>query len=108
MFWGCISKEGPGPLVVIGYLLAQGVDFRVMHCNAPCHTSAAVKAYSEDWTADFLEWPPQSPDLNPTKNVWTWVKCKLYTEYPPAEDKEEFIEYVLGENRPNNVRKILF
>jgi transposase len=115
MFWGCISSLGRGSLVVIDgnmnekkymkvlreELLPEataaydnGISVKVMHDNAPCHKSNSIKAYINNSGVEFLVWPPYSPDLNPIENVWAWIKWKLYTEFPPAQTKDELIEYV--------------
>jgi transposase len=115
MFWGCISVAGRGPLVVINgsmdskkyekvlkedllpearHLIAVGYDVKVMHDNAPCHSSKRIKDIISDTGYNFLDWPPYSPDLNPIENVWAWVKYKLYIEYPPATSEKELIDYV--------------
>ena len=87
MFWGCISKLGKGPLLVVdGTMNAQkyivilkselipevtfvkeefGVEVRLMQDNAPCHTAKAVCEFLEENDIDFIKWLPYSPDLNP-------------------------------------------
>jgi transposase len=115
MFWGCISTMGRGALVVVNgtmdskkykkilredlvpeatVLIDRGIPVKVMHDNAPCHSSATIRQYVRDSGIEFLDWPPYFPDLNPIENVWAWIKWKLYSEYPPAESQEELIDYV--------------
>ena len=51
--------------------------------NAPLHKSRSTT----DWLSNhgfkgknLMVWPPNSPDLNPIKNLWSCVKRKIYTE----------------------------
>ena len=39
------------------------------HDNAPTHTAHVVRDALRDIDLEVIEWPPHSPNLNPTKNL---------------------------------------
>jgi len=42
--------------------------------NDPKHTARSVKQWFQDSEIQVLEFPPQSPDLNPIENLWNEVE----------------------------------
>lgn len=94
MFWGSFCNETLGNITEInerlnghGYkqLLEQHLNFREIirtnkifqHDNAPIHKAQCVTRWFEETALRVLDWPPQSPDLNPIENVWSHIKAKL-------------------------------
>ena len=91
MVWGAMSALGVGYFVhidetmtaivyrdILDANLLQTADF-LMHGkdswifqqdNDPKHTSGVVRKWLADNAVTTMEWPPQSPDLNPTANLW--------------------------------------
>jgi transposase len=53
-----------------------------MQDNASIHTAKVVKDWFENSGIPVLDWPPYSPDLNPIKIVWAWLKEWITTNYP--------------------------
>lgn len=106
MVWGCISKNGVGPLVRIDGIMRKEEYLAILQQylpgvvesmglaaekvifqqdNDPKHTAHVVRNWMQRQKFGNLKWPPQSPDMNPIENLWSHVKSKL-AEYssPPS------------------------
>lgn len=100
MVWGCFGHMGPGTIkflekgqrmnseVYISILNASLTrDMEKFGCtifqqdNAPCHTSKRSLKWFSDKSIEILEWPGNSPDLNPIENLWQILKEKIDFTY---------------------------
>ena len=49
-----------------------------MEDGAPVHKGAAKAVHKRLSIKGFSNsWPPSSPDLNPIKKVWLWMKARI-------------------------------
>ena len=69
-----------------------------MHDNAPSHaarnTSTALAAMGIKGEK-LMVWPPSSPDLNPTENLWSILKQKIYEGGRQFTSKQQLWEAIL-------------
>ncbi|KAG1273829.1 hypothetical protein G6F66_013093 [Rhizopus arrhizus] len=64
------------------------------HDNDPKHTSKVVKEYLQKQSYTVLQWPAQSPDLNPIENMWSLLKRRLNDYETAPKGMNELYERV--------------
>lgn len=108
MAWACMASKGTGSLVFIddittdkssrmnsevyrNILSAQiqpnaaeliGRRFTVQMDNDPKHTAKATQEFIRAKKWNIMQWPSQSPDLNPIEHAFHLLKTRLKAERP--------------------------
>jgi transposase len=96
--WGCITGEGTGELVRLKSKVDSNAYIKIledgllrtienknldpnkvifMQDNAPIHTSRITKEWLNLHKINVMDWPPQSPDINPIENLWEIIDKKI-------------------------------
>lgn len=101
MVWGCFGAAGRGSLVfvpvgkTVNATVYLGIlderlqrTMTMLNCttfqqdSAPCHVAKTVMNWMKTQRVQVLEWPGNSPDLNPIENLWYLMKRKVRSHAP--------------------------
>ena len=78
-------------------------NWRFQQDNDPKHTSHVARAFLSENFPEVMDWPSNSPDLNPIENLWAIVKRNVEMRMP--KNLSELEQYMAEEwdRIPNSV-----
>ena len=103
MIWGGMSQNGTAGLFFLPTgttmngqryldLLKNKLELHMavhnctvfMQDGAPCHRAKIVTQFLKSKKIRILDWPGNSPDLNPIENLWSILKDKVSEKQPTS------------------------
>ncbi len=120
MIWAAMSSAGVGPLCFLKSTVNTAIyqdilehfmlpfadklygdaNFIFQQNMAPVHTAKGTKTWFNDHDVTVLDWPANSPDLNPIENVWDIVKKMRDTRPNNADDLKAAIKVTCASITP--------
>ena len=127
MFWGCFSRLGIGHLSVIRGKMDRydyvnilrskltrsatkmGLEnYKFQQDNDPKHTSGYTKEFFARNNVEVVDWPSQSPDLNPIENLWAFIKRSMQgLTFTKEQDLIDYVFRVWNEVMPELCKKLV-
>lgn len=115
MVWGCMSQDSVGRLQILNGsvnadkyiqeglepkvlpsapdIFGDGMPYIFQQDGAPCHTAKKCIAWCKKNKVELLDWPGNSPDLNPIENLWARLKRAVAAKRP--SNKRQLTEAVI-------------
>lgn len=126
MIWGVISSKGNGRLHIVEGTMRQDQylkvletkllrqtrdwfgdgEFVFMHDSAPCHKAKKVTKFLQDHQIQVLDWPGNSPDLNPIENVWAALKVEISRKKIITTTQELIVNIIRAWHNTPDLQKI--
>ena len=64
-------------------------QWRFQQDNDPKHRSKVAKEFLDREVPETIDWPPNSPDVNPMENMWSILKRRVEKRKPSDTDELE-------------------
>jgi hypothetical protein len=127
MAWGSMAASGTGNLVFIDGTMDKYAYVRILsenlmasveklgifpfvfqQDNDPKHTSGHAREYFKSNGIMVLQWPSQSPDLNPIEYLWAFMKVKVAEKRPRnISELKQVLVTVWNEITPEITRNLV-
>ncbi len=114
VFWSPQSTQAIYQEILEHFMLPSAdklygdADFIFQQDLAPAHTAKGTKSWFNDHGVTVLDWPANSPDLNPIENLWGIVKRKMRDTRPNnADDLKAAIKATWASIPPQQCHKLI-
>lgn len=87
-----------------------GKNWKMMHDNCRIHTSKETKEWLNKNKIDVIDWPANSPDMNPIEDLWGILVRKVFEnarQYYTIADLKKSVEKCWNEIASNQLHQLI-